>query len=382
VIGWLGKPRSWAWLGGALLVLVIGIAGLSGLVLRQQLAPLQSAPLLLDNGARVQVEALHGNWFSTQAVVRLDWPLDSQRQLLLRLAGNFSHGPLPWQRLAQFDLRPAAFAGHLQLLSLDEARGEQLQALAASFDADLRVTYPGHLQTALKADIEQLPMGVWQLAAQGLQLELEMAASAAEGRLQLSAERLELRQGGAPLLRLRGIEQQGQLDTGAAGAKLALQAVVNELALWDQPLGQLSQNLQAEGIGLQPLLQALGGQTQAWAEALPAASEVQGTLLELENHHGNSQLRLDKPVGPQPLQIQAQLSRPMFLAAVENNAALQSQGSGIARQQALQLYAMVSQPLLQTGLFQSSDTGLRAELELDAAGLRSNLPTTFLSQKR
>ena len=382
MIGWLGKPRSWAWLGGALLVLVIGIAGLSGLVLRQQLAPLQSAPLLLDNGARVQVEALHGNWFSTQAVVRLDWPLDGHRQLLLRLAGDFSHGPLPWQRLTQFDLRPAALAGHLQLLSLDEARGEQLQALVARLDADLRVSYPGQLQTALKADIEQLPMGVWQLAAQGLQLELEMAASAAEGRLQLSAERLELRQGGAPLLRLRGIEQQGQLDTGAAGAKLALQTVVNELALWDQPLGQLSQNLQAEGIGLQPLLQALGGQTQAWAEALPAASEVQGTLLELENHHGNSQLRLDKPVGPQPLQIQAQLSRPMFLAAVENNAALQSQGSGIARQQALQLYAMVSQPLLQSGLFLSSDAGQRAELELDAAGLRSNLPTTFLGQKR
>jgi len=378
----LRKPRSWVWLGGALLLLVFGIAGLSGLLLRQQLAPLQNAPLLLDNGARIQVEELHGNWFSTQAIVRLDWPLDGDRHLLLRLAGDFSHGPLPWQRLAQFDLRPAGLAGHLQLLSLDEARGKQQQVLAARFDADLRVTYLGQLQTALKVDIEQLPMGVWQLAAQGLQLELEMAASAAEGRLQLSAERLELRQGGAPLLRLRGVEQQGQLDAGAAGAKLDLQTVVNELALWDQPLGQLSQSVQAEGVGLTALLQALGGQTQAWTEALPAASQIQGTLLTLDNHDGNSLLRLDKLAGSQPLQITAQLSRPMFLAAVENNAALQAQGEGIARQQALQMYGFVSQPLLQTGLFQSSDAGLRAELELDAAGLRSTLPTSFLSQNR
>ena len=72
----------------------------------------------------------------------------------------------------------------------------------------------------------------------------------------------------------------------------------------------------------------------------------------------------------------------MFLGAVENNAALRGQGQTIARQQALQLYGFVSQPLLQTGLFASREQGLQAELELDANGLRSTLPTTLLSQTR
>ncbi|HWR79248.1 MAG TPA: hypothetical protein VN303_03510, partial [Pseudomonas sp.] len=66
---WLRKPRTWAWLAGLFILLVVGVAGLTGLLLRQQLAPLQETPLLLENGARLQVEELQGDWFGTRAVL-------------------------------------------------------------------------------------------------------------------------------------------------------------------------------------------------------------------------------------------------------------------------------------------------------------------------
>jgi uncharacterized protein YdgA (DUF945 family) len=409
----LRKPRTWAWLIGICGLLVVGIAGLGGLLLRQQLVPLQTNPLLLENGARVQVEELHGGWFSTQVILRLDWPLDAERQLSVRLANDIGHGPLPRDRLANFDLRPALLTDRVQLLSLEQLRGEQQQLLPAQFNADLRVSYLGRLQAVLQADTPKLPLGGWQLAATGLQLAIDGTSDAVDlqlqaqsvqlqpdavvavqtvtlraprlnlqaaqlssqpnGELTLAAEQIEMQQGGAPLVRLTDFDQRSSLHDNAVELTAA-----SQLALWDQPLGQLKQNVQAEGLDWPALLQALGGQTQAWATALPAASRVQGELLALENAVGSSLLRLEKATGEQPLHITARLSRPMFFAALESNAALQLQGATIAHQQALQLYGFVSQPLLQTGLFQSSKAGLLAELELDGNGLRSTLPTTFL----
>jgi hypothetical protein len=195
--------------------------------------------------------------------------------------------------------------------------------------------------------------------------------------LQLSADQLALLQGGAPLLRLTGVTQQLQL---AGDTALALQTSVDELALWGQPVGQFSQQLSAQGVSLAAVSQALAGETQAWASALPADSRVQGRLLSLTNADGSSGLQLDKPMGAQPLKAQANLSKDMFLAALERNAALQQQGPAIARQQALQLFAIVSQPLLQTGLFLADEQGLSMALEIDAGGVRSTLPTRFVSQ--
>ncbi|HWR79249.1 MAG TPA: DUF945 family protein [Pseudomonas sp.] len=107
MLAWLGKPKTWAWIAGSLVILAVGIAGLTGVLLRHELAPLQSTPLVLDNGAHLQVEALHGGWFSTQVTLRMEWPLGNQRQLVLRLANEIGHGPFPLDRLARFDLRPA-----------------------------------------------------------------------------------------------------------------------------------------------------------------------------------------------------------------------------------------------------------------------------------
>jgi uncharacterized protein YdgA (DUF945 family) len=411
----LRKPRTWAWLAGICGLLVVGIAGLGGLLLRQQLAALQSAPMTLDNGARIAVEEVHGGWFATQAILRLDWPLDTERQLSVRLANDINHGPFPRDLLANFDLRPALLTDRVQLLSLEQLRGEQQQLLPAQFNADLRVSYLGRLQAVLQADTPKLPLGGWQLAATGLQLAIDGTSDAVDlqlqaqsvqlqpdavvavqtvtlraprlnlqaaqlssqpnGELTLAAEQIEMQQGGAPLLRLAGFDQRSTLLNNATELTMD-----SQLALWDQPVGQLKQSVQAEGLDWPALLQALGGQPQAWAMALPAASRVQGEMLALENAVGSSLLRLEKTAGEQPLHITARLSRPMFFAALESNVALKQQGAAIARQQALQLYGFVSQPLLQTGLFQSSEAGLLAELELDGNGLRSTLPTTFLSQ--
>ena len=65
---------------------------------------------------------------------------------------------------------------------------------------------------------------------------------------------------------------------------------------------------------------------------------------------------------------------------IERNAALQQQAQPIARQQAQQLFAMVSQPLLQSGLFVVDEQGLSMALEIDAGGVRSTLPGRFVSQ--
>ncbi len=380
MIAWLRKPRTWAWLAGLFILLVVGVAGLTGLLLRQQLAPLQVTPLLLENGARLQVEELQAGWFGTRTVLRLDWPLDRERQLVLRVANAIGHGPFPRDRLAEFDLRPAVLSDRLQLLGLTEQRGKQQQALPAQLSGNLRLSYLGHLQSGLQGTVAKLPLGVWQLALDDLQLALD--ASLDSLNLQLTAQKLELLQGGAPLLRLSGLEQQLRLDGDATTATLGLQAAASELALWDQPVGRLGQQLTADGVGFAALAEALAGQTGAWATALPPTSRVQGSVLVVDNQDGSSWLRLEKAQGLQPLRVSAQLSRPMFLGAVENNAVLRGQGQTIARQQALQLYGFVSQPLLQTGLFASSEQGLQAELELDANGLRSTLPTTLLSQRR
>ncbi|MBF7729666.1 DUF945 family protein [Pseudomonas sp. N040] len=378
MLNWLRKPRTWAWLAGLFVLLVVGVAGLTGVLLRQQLAPLQATPVQLENGARLSVQELHGGWFSTRAILRLDWPLDAGRQLVLRVANDIGHGPFPADRLAQFDLRPALLTDRLRLLDLQEHHSEQQQALPAEFSGNLRLSYLGHLQTDLQGATPRLPLGVWQLAVSDLQLAVDASLDSLD--LQLTTQQFELQQGGAPLLRLTGVEQQVQLDGDATTAALALQLSAGELALWGQPVGQLSQQLTAEGVSLAAVAQAFAGQTQAWATALPPASHVQGTLLALSNADGRSGMQLDKAVGPQPLTVKANLSRTMFLGALEDNAALRGQGQTIARQQAMQFYGFVSQPLLQTGLFASSADGLRAELELDERGLRSTLPTTFLSQ--
>lgn len=380
MLAWLRKPRTWAWLAGVFILLVVGLPGVTGLLLRQQLAPLQVSPLLLENGARLQVEELQADWFSTRTVLRLDWPLSHERQLVVRVANHISHGPLPWDRLAQFDLRPAALTDQLQLLGLEERRGEQQRALAAEFSGDLRLSYLAHLQTDVQGTLPKLPLGVWQLAVKNLQLAVD--ASPDSLNLQLQAEHFELQQGDAPLLRLKGVEQQVQLDGDATEARLALHAAVSELALWDQPVGQLSQQLTAAGVSLAAMSKALAGEKQAWATALPPASRVQGTLLSLSNADGSSGLQLDKPAGAQPLQVQANLSRTMFLAALEHNASLQRQGEAIARQQAMQFYGFISQPLLQSGLFLADEQGLSLSLEVDANGIRSKLPTTLLSQSQ
>ena len=81
-MAWLRKPRTWAWLAGVFILLVVGIAGLTGVLLRHQLAPLQSAPLVLENGARLQVDELHGGWFTTQAILRLEQALGSGEPLI------------------------------------------------------------------------------------------------------------------------------------------------------------------------------------------------------------------------------------------------------------------------------------------------------------
>ncbi len=380
MINWLRKPRTWAWLAGLFVLLVVGMAGLTGVLLRQQLAPLQATPVQLENGARLSVQELRGGWFSTRAILNLDWPLDRQRRLVLRVANDIGHGPFPGDRLANLDLRPAVLTDHLQLLGLEERHSDQQQALPAVFSGDVRLSYLGSLQADLQAATPKLPMGVWQLAVSNLQLAV--VASLDSLALQLTAQQLELQQGGAPLLRLTGVEQQVQFAGDATTASLALHAAVRELALWGQPVGQLSQQLTAAGVSPAAVAQAFAGQTQAWASALPPASHVQGTLLALSNADGSSGMQLDKAVGAQPLKVQANLSRTMFLSALEHNAALRGQGQTIARQQALQFYGFVSQPLLQTGLFASSEGGLQAELELDERGLRSTLPTSFLSQNR
>lgn len=378
--GWWRKPRVGAWLAGVFVLLVVGVAGLTGLFLRQQLAPLQATPLLLGNGAKLSVEALHGGWFGTRAVLRLDWPQAAGRTLVLRLANDIGHGPFPVDRLGRLDLRPAALSDRVQLLSLEEQHGAQQQPLPAELSGDLRLSYLGRLQTDLQGATPKLPLGVWQLVVNNLHVVVDGALDSLD--IRLTAEQLELQQGDAPLLRLTGVEQQLQFDGDATAAALELRAAVGELALWGQPVGQLSQQLTVEGVALASVSEALSGQSQAWATALPPASRVQGSVLALDNPNGSSWLRLDKPQGAQPLRVNAQLSRPMFLAALESNAALRGQGPAIARQQALQFYAFVSQPLLQTGLFASSKDGLRAELELDAGGLRSTLPTSLLSQTR
>jgi len=375
MISRLRKPRTWAWLIAGCGLLAIGSAGLGGLLLRQQLAPLQSEPLLLENGARVGVEALHGGWFDTQVVLRLDWPLDTGRQLRARLVNDISHGPFPRDRLANFDLRPALLSDRVQLLELQELHGDQAQALPAQLSADLRLSLLGHLQADLQAATPKLPLGVWQLSSPGLQLRVDASTDSLD--LQLEAGQLALLQGGAPLLRLTGVAQQVQL---AGDTALALQGTVDELALWGQPLGQFSQQFSATGVSLAAVSQALAGQPQAWISALPPDSRVQGTLLSLVNGDGSSGMQMDKAVGAGPLKVQAHLSKAMFLAALERNAALQQQGQGIARQQALKLYAMASQPLLQTGLFLADEQGLALDLQIDAGVVRSNLPTRFVSQ--
>jgi uncharacterized protein YdgA (DUF945 family) len=411
----LRKPRTWAWLIGICGLLIVGIAGLGGLLLRHQLSALQNDPMTLDNGARIAVEEVHGGWFGTQAILRLDWPLNAERQLSVRLVNDISHGPFPWDRLAKFDLRPALLSDRVQLLSLEQHSAEQQQMLPAQANAELRVSYLGRLQAVLQADTLKLPLGGWKLAAAGLQLAIDGTSDAVDlqlqaqgiqlqpdaavavqtvtlraprlslqaaqlssqphGELTLAAEQIEVQQGAAPLLRLTGFDQHSTLINNAVELTMH-----SQLTLWDQPVGLLKQSVQAEGLDWAALLQALGGQTQAWTTALPAASSVQGELLALENADGRSLLRLEKVTGEQPLQITARLSRPMFFVAMESNAALKQQGATIAHQQALQLYGFVSQPLLQTGLFQSSEAGLLAELELGGNGLRSTLPTTFLSQ--
>ena len=413
----LRKPRTWAWLIGICGLLIVGIAGLGGLLLRHQLAALQSAPMTLDNGARIAVEELHGGWFDTQAILHLDWPLDAERQLSVRLANDISHGPFPLDRLVNLDLRPSLLSDRVYLLNLEQRSAEQQPLLPTQISADLRVSYLGRLQAVLQADTPKLPLGGWQLAAAGLQLVIDGTSDAVDlqlqaqsiqlqpdaavavqtvtltaprlnlqaaqlssqpnGELTIAAEQIEMQQGGAPLLRLTDFDQRSTLLNNATEMTMN-----SQLALWNQPVGQLKQSVQAEGLDWAALLQALGGQTEAWTAALPAASFVQGELLVLENADGTSLLRLEKTAGEQPLHITARLSRPMFFAALENNAALQQQGATIARQQALQLYGFVSQPLLQTGLFQSSEAGLLAELELDGNGLLSTLPTTFFSQNR
>ena len=413
----LCKPRTWAWLIGICGLLIVGSAGLGGLLLRHQLAALQSAPVTLDNAAQIAVEEVHGGWFDTQAILRLDWPLNAGRQLSVRLANDISHGPFPLDRLVNFDLRPALLSDRVQLLNLEQRSAEQQQLLPAQISADLRVSYLGLLQAEVQADTPKLPLGGWQLAAAGLQLAIDGTSDAVDlqlqaqsiqlqpdaavavqtvtlraprlnlqaaqfssqpnGELTLAAEQIELQQGGAPLLKLTDFDQRSKLLNNATELTMH-----SQLALWDQPVGQLKQNVQTEGLDWATLLQALGGQTEDWTAALPPASFVQGELLALENADGSSLVKLEKATGEQPLHITARLSRPMFFAALENNAALQQQGATIAHQQALQLYGFVSQPLLQTGLFQSSEAGLLAELELDGNGLRSTLPTTFLSQNR
>jgi hypothetical protein len=375
MISRLRKPRTWAWLIAGCGLLAIGSAGLGGLLLRQQLAPLQSEPLLLESGTRVGVEALHGGWFDTQVILRLDWPMDTGRQLRARLVNDISHGPFPRDRLANFDLRPALLSDRVQLLDLQEQRGDQSQALPAQLSADLRLSLLGHLQADLQAATPKLPLGVWQLSSPGLQLRVDASTDSLD--LQLEAGQLALLQGGAPLLRLTGVAQQVQL---AGDTALALQGTVDELALWGQPLGQFSQQFSATGVSLAAVSQALAGQPQAWISALPPDSRVQGTLLSLVNGDGSSGMQMDKAVGAGPLKVQAHLSKAMFLAALERNAALQQQGQGIARQQALKLYAMASQPLLQTGLFLADEQGLALDLQIDAGVVRSNLPTRFVSQ--
>ncbi|SDU12030.1 protein of unknown function [Pseudomonas pohangensis] len=375
MISRLRKPRTWAWLIAICVLLAVGIAGLGGWLLRQQLAPLQSEPLVLENAARVQVEELQAGWFDTQVVLRLDWPLDTGRQLRVRLANDISHGPFPRDRLANFDLRPALLSDRVQLLDLQEQRGDQAQALPAQLSADLRLSLLGHLQADLQAATPKLPLGVWQLSSPGLQLRVDASTDSLD--LQLEAGQLALLQGGAPLLRLTGVAQQVQL---AGDTALALQGSVDELALWGQPLGQFSQQFSATGVSLAAVSQALAGQPQAWLSALPPDSRVQGSLLSLVNADGSSGLQLDKAVGAGPLKVQANLSKAMFLTALERNTALQQQGQGIARQQALKLYAMVSQPLLQTGLFLADEQGLALDLQIDAGVVRSNLPTRFVSQ--
>ena len=372
MLAWLGKANTWAWIAGSLVFLAVGIAGLTGVLLRHELAPLQSTPLVLDNGAHLQVEALHGGWFSTQVTLRMEWPLGNQRQLVLRLANDIGHGPFPLDRLARFDLRPAALTDRLSLLELRESRRGQLPA---SFSSDLRLSYFGHLQAQVQADLPELPLGVWQLSASALQLQVDAASNALD--LQLAANQLALLQGGAPLLRLSGVTQQVQL---AGDTALALQGSVNELALWDQPVGQLGQQLSAQGVSLAAVAQALAGEPNAWASALPAESQVEGKLLSVVNADGSSALQLDKAPGAGPLKVQANLSRPMFMAAIERNSALQQQGQAIAQQQSQQLFAMVSQPLLQSGLFVVDEQGLSMALEIDAGGVRSTLPSRFVSQ--
>jgi hypothetical protein len=98
------------------------------------------------------------------------------------------------------------------------------------------------------------------------------------------------------------------------------------------------------------------------------------------NADGSSALQLDKAPGAGPLKVQANLSRPMFMAAIERNSALQQQGQAIAQQQSQQLFAMVSQPLLKSGLFVVDEQGLSMALEIDAGGVRSTLPSRFVSQ--
>lgn len=371
----LRKPKTWAWLAGWFVFLVVGIAGLTGVLLRHELAALQNTPLQLTNGSRLHVEEVQGGWFITQVTLRMEWSLGNQRQLVLRLANDIAHGPFPLDRLARFDLRPAALTDRLNLLELQEQRNGELRALPASFSSDLRLSYFGRLQAQVQADLPALPLGVWQLSASALQVQVDATSDSLD--LQLQANQLALLQGGAPLLRLSGMTHQLQL---AGDSRLALQGTVDELALWDQPVGQLSQLLSAQGVSLAAVSQALAGQPQAWASALPAESRVQGRLLTLANTDGSSGLQLDKAPGDGPLKVQANLSQAMFMAAIERNAALQRQGQGIAQQQAQQLFAMVSQPLLQTGLFLADEQGLSMALEIDAGGVRSTLPTRFVSQ--
>ena len=390
------RARTWLWLLAGLTTLALLLAGLTGLLLRQPLSALQRQPLALGHGAELRVEALHGGWFSTAAELSLTQPAAAPLHLRLRL----QHGPWPLDRLRQGDLRPAALSARLQALAT---------VAPARLQGDLRLGYLASLQANLQLSGLLLPLGGWSLQPDDLQLALQAspfgaalqltaAALRADSRpvaalavqaqqwrlqadidsplhhpqaqLQLSAAQLQLAQGSHPLLAVQGLSQQAALAQPGELADLRLQAQAAQLSLWGQPIGPLAQHVVVEGFSPAGLGAALGGQAAAWAEALPVASTAAGEVLAVSSGAGRSRLALHKAAGAPGLQVEALLSRPQFLAAVAGNPALASQGERISQQQAGQFYALVSQPLLQSGLFQAAETGLQARLLLDAQGLR------------
>lgn len=370
-------PSGWRRLRRVALALILGVvalAALTGFVVTNRLAAAFAEPLALGSARLRLVDVDHG-LFRTRVHYALAWPLGNGEQARLVLEQRIDHGPWPLQRLASGRWAAAVLASQLRVTDAVLARDGATRALPLQIMAELSLGYTGVIDASVRIDAPDLPLGPVSLVLDKLDLTARYALAGNELEATLGADGLAVRQGGEASVQLLMLRHTLSAQLTEEYPALAGHGSARTLVMWGQPIGSVHQVLDLQGLNVAALGAALQGQKTAWPRALPPAATLTGELLGVRHPEGVVSLSVQRAAQTPGLRVLFVLPRAVVRAAVAAPAALAAlgpPGGSLARQQADMAYALMSGQLLNTGLVQSSPSGLVADLALSADGVVVN----------